>query len=148
MSSPHVTRDQNDTQRSEWEGFGTSGSFAQKHPEQPAEKKGTVASVTDAASHMANEAGDKAQAAVGAVGCGMKSLAHNIREHAPQTGVVGSAASAVAQSLERGGHYLETEGLKEMGHDLTTLIRRNPIPALVAGIGLGFLIAQLTRGRA
>lgn len=150
MSSPNITRDQNDKQRSEWEGFGTGGTFAQKGPEQrPAEpeKKGLTTSVTEAASDLAREAGDKAESAVGAVGCGMQSLAQNIREHAPQSGVVGSAASAVAQTLESSGHYLKDEGLKGMGQDLTNLIRRNPIPAVFVGIGLGFVIAQLTRSR-
>jgi len=31
-----------------------------------------------------------------------------------------------------------------MADDVTDLIRRNPIPALFVGIGLGFLLARLT----
>jgi hypothetical protein len=75
----------------------------------------------------------------------MQSLAHNIREHAPKIGVVGSAATAVAGTLERGGRYLETEKLSGMGEDFTNLIRKNPIPALLVGIGLGYLLARATR---
>src|SRR5437879_5950150 len=105
MSTPNFTREQNEKQRNEWEGFGTAGTFAQKGPEQkPSDNKKPI---TEVAGDLAREAGDKAESAVGAVGCGMQSLAHNIREHAPQTGVVGSAASAVASTLERSGHYLE-----------------------------------------
>jgi hypothetical protein len=143
MSSPNITRDQNDQQRSEWEGFGTGGSFAQKGQPLEAEKK----PVTEAASDLARQAGEKAESAVGAVGCGMQSLAQNIREHAPQAGAVGSTAAAVADTLERSGHYIESHGLKGMGQDLTDLIRRNPIPAMLVGIGLGFLIARVTRSR-
>jgi hypothetical protein len=147
MSSANITRDQNDQQRGEWEGFGTSGSYAQKGPDPQRWEKPMTESVSDAASAAAREAGDKAESAIGAVSCGMKSLAQNIRDHAPEAGVVGSAAAAVAQTLDRGGHYLEEEGLKGMADDLTNLVRKNPLPALVAGIGLGFLIAQLTRSR-
>jgi hypothetical protein len=150
MSSPNITRDQKDQQRSEWEGFGTSGSFAQKGPEPQAgegAKKGMGTAVSEAASDLAHQAGNKAESAVGAVACGMQSLAQNIREHVPQAGMVGSTASAVADKLERGGHYIENQGLKGMGQDMTDLIRRNPIPALLAGIGVGFLIAQVTRRR-
>jgi uncharacterized membrane-anchored protein YhcB (DUF1043 family) len=32
-----------------------------------------------------------------------------------------------------------------MTDDLTNLIRRNPIPALFVGIGIGFLLARVTR---
>ena len=31
-----------------------------------------------------------------------------------------------------------------MAEDLTDLIRRNPIPALLVGVGLGFLLARAT----
>jgi len=32
-----------------------------------------------------------------------------------------------------------------MGDDITNMIRRNPIPALLVGIGIGFLLARATR---
>jgi ElaB/YqjD/DUF883 family membrane-anchored ribosome-binding protein len=32
-----------------------------------------------------------------------------------------------------------------MAEDLTELIRRNPVPAMVVGVGIGFLLAQLLR---
>jgi len=51
----------------------------------------------------------------------------------------------VARNLESGGRYLEQEGVGGMAEDFTNLIRQHPIPAVLVGIGLGFLIAQLTR---
>jgi hypothetical protein len=51
----------------------------------------------------------------------------------------------VAETLESGGRYLKEEGLEGMAEDLTDLIRKNPIPAVLMGIGLGFLLARLTR---
>jgi hypothetical protein len=142
MASPSNTaRELNERQRSEWEGFGTAGVT----PGQPAEAEAEKKPLSEKASDLACEAGHQAERAVGAVGSGMQSLAQNIREHSPESGVVGSAASAVADTLERGGRYLETENLRGMGQDLTNLIRRNPIPALLIGVGLGFLLARATR---
>ena len=58
---------------------------------------------------------------------------------------MGAAASKVADTLERGGHYLKEEGVPGMAEDLTGLIKRNPIPALLLGIGVGYLIGRALR---
>jgi hypothetical protein len=97
------------------------------------------------ASEAASYVGQKAEDATSAVGSGMKSLAGTIRENAPREGVLGNAGSAMASTLESGGRYLEEHGLSGIGEDLTGVIRRNPIPALLIGIGVGFLIARATR---
>jgi hypothetical protein len=82
---------------------------------------------------------------MGAVGSGMESLAGTIRQHAPDSGMLGTASQKVARGLESGGRYLQEEGLRGIGEDLTNLIRRNPIPALLIGLGLGFLIGRALR---
>jgi ABC-type transporter Mla subunit MlaD len=104
-----------------------------------------AANVGQKATDMAANVGHKAEDATSAVGHSMKSLAGTIRENAPHGGMIGSASSNVAQTLERGGRYLEEQGLKGIGTDLTDMVRRNPIPALLLGIGLGFLLARATR---
>ena len=86
-----------------------------------------------------------ADAGASAVGGGMKSLADTVRHNAPSEGMIGTAASTVAKALEQGGRYLQKEGVTGMAEDFTDLIRRNPIPAVLVGIGIGFLLAQLTR---
>jgi hypothetical protein len=105
----------------------------------------------DAASAVAHSVGDagatigqKANDATAAVGSGMESLAGTIRQHLPREGALRTASSSVANSLERGGHYLRQEGLGGMGKDITNLIRQNPIPALLVGVGIGFLLAKIT----
>jgi hypothetical protein len=40
---------------------------------------------------------------------------------------------------------LEEHGFKGIGEDVTNMIRRNPVPALLVGVGVGFLIAQMMR---
>jgi hypothetical protein len=102
-------------------------------------------SVTGKAGELASNVGHKAEEAASSVGGSMRSLAGTIKQTMPQKGVLGQASSAVADSLEGGGRYLQEEGLKGIAGDFTNLIRRNPIPALLVGIGIGFLIARATR---
>jgi len=75
----------------------------------------------------------------------MRSLAGQVREHSPNSGVLGSAGDRVAEGLEGAGRYLEDKGLAGMSDDLAGVIKRNPIPAVLIGIGIGYLIACSTR---
>jgi len=86
----------------------------------------------------------KANEATSAVGGGMKSLAGTIREKAPHDGKLGTASEAVAASLDKGGRYLQEEGLAGMGGEITECIRRNPIATVLVCVGFGFLLAKLT----
>src|SRR5262249_28229942 len=101
--------------------------------------------VSQRAEDMASNLGQKAQEATSSLASGMKSLAGTVRENLPHEGMMGKASSAVADSLESGSRYLQEEGLSGIAEDLTNLIRRNPIPALLVGIGIGFLLARATR---
>jgi hypothetical protein len=108
-------------------------------------KASEVASnVTDKAKQAAADLGKRAEDATHTVGGGMKDLAGTIREKSPREGVFGSAASSVASGLECGGQYLQEQGVGGIAEDVTNLIRRNPIPALLIGIGLGFFLARAT----
>jgi len=111
-----------------------------------AEKVGEVASnVGHRASEVASNVGKKADSAVSSAGRGMESFADTVRERGPQSGMFGKASGAVADTLDSAGEYLESHGLSGIAEDLTNLVRRNPIPALLIGIGVGFLIARATR---
>jgi hypothetical protein len=88
--------------------------------------------------------GQRADDAASAVGGGMRSLAGTLRERAPREGMLGSASSSVAGTLESGARYLEEHGMSGMMDDLAGLVRRNPIPAVLVGIGIGFLLARTT----
>jgi len=89
----------------------------------------------------------RAEEATSALGGGLKAASEAIRQNAPHEGRLGQASSAVAQTLSDTGAYLEREGLQGIGSDLTCLIKKNPIPALMLGIGLGFLVARATTTR-
>jgi hypothetical protein len=107
--------------------------------------KQAASSVADKARDVASGLGQKAEGATEAVGSGMQSLAGTIRDRGPQGGILGGASSGVASALDSSGRYLEEQGLSGMAEDVTNLIRRNPIPAMLIGVGLGFLLARLTR---
>jgi hypothetical protein len=108
----------------------------------------------DAASYVGHKAedaahfiGQKSGEAEAAVGSGLRSLGQNVREHGPDHGLAGEAASAVANSLDNSGRYLQEEGIKDIAEDVTNLIRRNPIPALLMAMGAGFLIGRAMTAR-
>jgi hypothetical protein len=109
--------------------------------------KDVASSVADKAKDAASAVGQGAENATHAVGSGIKSLGETIRDKGPHGGFMGTASSSLAGTLESSGRYLEREGLSGMAEDVTNLIRRNPIPALLIGVGLGFCIARLTMPR-
>jgi ElaB/YqjD/DUF883 family membrane-anchored ribosome-binding protein len=106
----------------------------------------------DWASNVANKAQETASAAVdttndgiAAVGHQMNALGDTVRNAAPRHGVIGSAATTVADELQAGGRYLEGHGLQDMGKDLTALVRHYPIGSVLVGFGLGCLLGMALR---
>jgi hypothetical protein len=89
--------------------------------------------------------GEKADEATKSLGAGISATGKTIRDHEPAQGFFHEAGEAVASKLESGGEYLRERGLTGIGEDVTDLIRRNPIPALLIGLGLGVLIARVVR---
>jgi hypothetical protein len=126
--------------------MGKAAGMAQKIGE---DTKKTAESMAGNVMDKAKEAGsfisEKADQATGAVGSSMESLGHSLRERAPHGGMVGAAGEAVASRLEQGGRYLEEHGVGDMAGEISTMIRRNPLPAVLIGIGVGFFLARLTR---
>lgn len=106
-----------------------------------------ASNIADKARQTASAIGQKAEQTTQAVGSGMKSLADTIRTQAPHEGFVGDAASSLAQGLETSGQYLQHAGIQGIAEDMTNMVRRNPIPALLAGVGLGYLLARATMRR-
>jgi hypothetical protein len=109
----------------------------------------SASEVKDRAKEMAGNVvsavGERVEEATSSVGGGMQSLAGTIRERAPQGGMMGTAASSVAGALESGGRYLQEHDLRDIGNDVSNFIRRNPIPAVLISMGIGFLLARATR---
>ena len=60
-------------------------------------------------------------------------------------GVLSTAATAVTDGLGSARSYLHEKDVGEMASDLTALIRRYPVQALLIGAGLGYVLARLTK---
>jgi hypothetical protein len=122
--------------------MGTATEKAKDFASGAADKARDLASgARDVGANLVNNA-DSAAASVGG---GMRNLADTIKQHTPHEGFVGGATGAVAGTIESAGRYLEDQGVSGAAEDLVNLIRKNPIPALFVGIGLGFLMARVLR---
>jgi ElaB/YqjD/DUF883 family membrane-anchored ribosome-binding protein len=109
--------------------------------------KDVAGNIGDKAKQVGQTVTDTADKAVSSAGSGVKSFAGQIRDKGPQEGVLGKATSTVASTLERTGEYLEEQGVSGMANDLTNLIKQHPIPAVLIGVGLGFMLARMTSFR-
>jgi len=139
------------TQHKESNAFTSGTSATETAREMAKDTAGKAGSfVKDAASTVAHKAADagsyvahKAEDATAAVGGEMKSLAGTLRDKGPHDGMLGNASSAVANTLESCGRELQEHGLSGIADDITNTVRRHPVPAVLIGIGLGFLLARV-----
>jgi uncharacterized protein YjbJ (UPF0337 family) len=92
--------------------------------------------------HAYNNETANVSGATGVVGEKMTSLAGVIRENAPSQGTMNSAATAVANQLDTAGSYLQSASWENMTKDLSDVIRRYPLQALLVGLGIGYLMAR------
>jgi uncharacterized protein YjbJ (UPF0337 family) len=104
-----------------------------------------AAEATRTAAETFSSAIGKASQPISAVGEKIGSLAGAIREKAPHEGTVATAATTVADKLDAAGSYLQEKKLDHMMTDLSSLIRRYPVPSLLIGLGIGYLLARSTR---
>lgn len=111
--------------------------------------KDAVSSATQRAQEFASDVGeraqDKADDALSAMGGRMSSMASSLRQSAPREGMLGSAASSVAETLESGGRYFQQHGVSDIADDLASTIRRHPWPALGLAFGIGILLGMSSR---
>jgi len=86
----------------------------------------------------------KAEDATASIGGGLQAAGDAIQRNSPQDGLVGRSSAAVAETFTSAGEYLKREGLEGIANDFSALIKKNPIPSLLIGFGIGFLIARAT----
>jgi len=51
----------------------------------------------------------------------------------------------VTDTVKSGAKYVQEHSMGDMAGDLGDLIKRNPIPAILVALGLGFLCARAMR---
>jgi ElaB/YqjD/DUF883 family membrane-anchored ribosome-binding protein len=93
----------------------------------------------------AHVAGQKAEDATASLGSGLQTAADKVRGAGPHEGMLGRATEAVAGVLDQGGKYLEQKHLTGMANDVTEVIKRNPIPAVLIAVGFGYLLGRTLR---
>ncbi len=119
---------------------------AQDKAGQAADKaKEALGHAGEAVSAAAGAVGAQADRAVSAAGGGLQSLADTARKNLPHEGMMGTASKMVADGLEAGGKYIEDKSLSGMTEDLGTLIKNHPIPAVLIGLGVGYLLGRALR---
>jgi ElaB/YqjD/DUF883 family membrane-anchored ribosome-binding protein len=104
-----------------------------------------VPSPTSQAHELGKAAAQATDATLSSLGESLSALAGAIRERAPNEGVLGSAASTVADRLESGSHYLAQHGVNGIAEDLSALIRKHPLPAIGVALGIGWLLGAYMR---
>jgi hypothetical protein len=97
------------------------------------------------ASQAACDVGKKADNLTASAGAGIQQWGDMLSKNAPHESVLGSASQAVAKSVKDGGDYLEHAKLSGITEDIAHLVRRNPIPAVMIALGLGWLAAHKLR---
>ena len=102
-------------------------------------------SVGEMASQAVSEVGRKADDLVASAGIGIQGLGDRISKTTPHNGMLGAASQAVAKTVKDGGEYLEGAKLSGITEDVAHLIRRNPIPAVLIAVGLGWFAARRLR---
>ncbi len=78
----------------------------------------------------------------------VKDVVHNVSDAASYVRhKADTVTTAVGGAMEDTGHYLRDDGISRIATDLTNIIRRNPIPSMLAGMAVGFLLSQATHRR-
>jgi len=101
--------------------------------------------VKQKASEVGSQVADRTDAALGATGSRIESFADTVRANAP-SGKAGEVATKAADALEQSGQYLQNTSSSSLMSDLADLVRRRPIPSLLAALGIGYLVVRALRG--
>lgn len=128
--------------------------YTRDHAEQEVERRfqecadktdEVAASMRTKAQELGTTAVNKANTAAAVVGEKIGSLAHVIRENAPDQGAVATATTAVVDGLESASSYLREKQFGHLAKDLTALVRSYPVQSLLIGVGLGYLLGRRPR---
>ena|SRR5947209_861978 len=91
--------------------------------------KDTASSVVEKAKDMASSVSEKAQDTLSSLGERASDVASDVGRRA-------------GDAWETSRDYITNEGFSGILDDVSEVIRRNPIPALCIGFGLGFILAR------
>jgi ElaB/YqjD/DUF883 family membrane-anchored ribosome-binding protein len=105
----------------------------------------TATGVMDRARDVAGNVADKARDMAGNVADTARDWASGAVSAVKDSDVVNKAEDYVSEAWDTGSKYFQEHSFKDMADDVAGVIRRNPIPALLVGVGLGFILARSLR---
>ena len=105
----------------------------------------TATGVMDRARDVAGNVADKARDVAGNVADTARDWASGAVNAVKDSSVVNKAEECVSDAWEAGSRFVQEHHIKDLAEDVAGVIRRNPIPALLIGVGVGFLIGRSLR---
>ncbi|NGZ94546.1 MAG: hypothetical protein CV089_00170 [Nitrospira sp. WS110] len=99
--------------------------------------------VSDDIGDMAQRGGDKARHLAERVGDEIAGASDRIQDKLRETGKgVGEAVNTVSEKVRASAQYLEDSSVEDVVDDVTVLVKRYPIHAVLLGMGIGFLLGR------
>ena len=95
------------------------------------------------AQHAASSTIEQAKDFAGDMSRRASEAASNIKDRAGD--LASDVGRKVSETYDAGRDYVREHGLSGLADDATHLIRRNPIPSVLIGFGLGFLLGCMRR---
>lgn len=91
----------------------------------------------------AQRGGEKARQVAERVGDEISGASDRIQEKLRETGKgVGEAVNTVSEKVRASAQYLEDSSVEDVVDDVTVLVKRYPIHAVLLGVGIGFLLGR------
>jgi hypothetical protein len=123
---------------------GTTGDTTGRTQQSGGQSSGVMGTVTEKARDVASSVADKARDVASSVSDTAGRAKETVQQYVHTAGDSVAHAKDAAVDWASGAASHTGEALKGAGDELTGVIRRYPIPALLVGIGLGMLLAKLT----
>ncbi len=75
------------------------------------------------------------------------SIGNAISEYLPNSEVFAKSGKAITDSFKTAEGYFKNHDMKAMSEDLTNVVKRNPLPSVWLGVGIGFLLGTTLNRR-
>ncbi len=109
------------------------------------ESSSNATGAAGAAGNVASNVGTAATSTLSNLGHRIEEYGDTLRTKAPDEGRIHDAAEAVAKRMENAGQYLQDTNVKSLAKDAGNFIKKHPIPSVMVGLGLGYLVARRRR---
>jgi hypothetical protein len=104
--------------------------------------------VRERASEFGRSAAQKVDEQRASTAATLKSTADSLRSSGQSSSqAISDAANRTAEKLDSTANYVRDHDFRGMVGDIQRVIRRNPTPALIGALGLGFLLGSALRRR-